>query len=316
MDFKHRPTFAFATHALIEMAGDGRWRGVDADGVETAYSDDEVGRAVAVATDGEGRGLYAIPDEARMGENRRFIIDRDKGVVHIEGAARALPVDEFMKCAVRTDRDGKPVCSFLHPLHEQYALCRGAKGGEAHCMDVADEAEAIRNTGKVGDMVNAGLYDAVASGLSDGMGFMDLMARVTARGGRPVHERFGLGEALPGHWAEIREFPQYMIDGVRALFGNYMDGLIGEFPLERISRLHAPPGAPVAELLDGIADFVAADEPFDGGNVIRGYRTSPVARYRGEGFEAIVFSDMAGTYAYAWPLTAKPDEANAPGMGG
>lgn len=315
MDFSHRPTFAFAGHALLRMAEDGRWEGIDSDGVEVVHSDDEMARAIPVVVDGDGQGLYAIPDEVRT-ESRRFNVDREKGLVHIEGGARPLSFKEFAGNAVRTDKDGKPICSFLHPLHEQYSLCREAKGGDMHCMDIADEADAIRKSENVGDQIEAGLYDAVASGLTDGMGFMDLMARVTARGGRPVHERFGLSEALPGQWAEIREFPQYMIDGVRALFGSYMDERIGEFPLERISRLHAPPGAPVAEMLDGVAEFVAADEPFDGGNIIRGYRTSPVARYKGDGFEAIVFSDMAGTYAYAWPDRPEPEARPAPGMGG
>lgn len=316
MDFTHRPLFAFAEHALIRMASDGRWHGVDADGIEVSYLDAVVSRALAVAVNGDGQGLYALPDPARGGESRRFVADRGKGVVHVEGGGRPLPSAEFKKFAVRADQDGKPICSFLQPLHEQYSLCREAKGGDIHCLDIADEAEAMRTSEKVGDRVDAGLYDAVSSGLTDGMDFMELMARVTARGGKPVHERFGLDKALPGQWAEIRQFPQYMIDGVRALFGTYMEDRIGEFPLERISRLHAPPGAPVAEMLDEVADFVSADEPFDGGNVIRGYRTSPVARYRGNGFEAIVFSDMAGTYAYAWPDRMEPEERPVPGMGG
>jgi len=311
MDFRHCPAFAFADHAVVSQQQDGSWAGVDADGVPVSYSADEMDGAVAMLDDGNGRGLFAVPDAVRAGEIRRFSIDHAAGVVHIEGAARAMPMRQFFRHAVRVDPQGKPVCSFMQPLHEQYSLCRDRQGCESHCMDVADLAENMRRSDKVADLIDAGLYDAVASGLDDGMSFMDVMARVTARGGRPVHETFGLEDVLPGQWNEIREFPQYMMAPIRALFGTYMEERIGDFPLERISRLHAPAGTPLAMHVEAVAELVSTDEPFEGGNIIRGYRTSPVGHYRGDGFDVIVFSDMAGTYAYAWPTPPAPEAGPA-----
>lgn len=306
MDFRHCPSFAFADHAVLLQRQDGSWGGVDADGVPATYSDEEMAAAVTLLDYGDGKGLFAVPDATRGGETRRFKIDHAAGLVHIEGAARSMPMNQFFRHAVRVDPQGIPVCSFMQPLHEQYLLCRERPGCESHCFDIADLAEAMRKSEAVSDLIDVGLYDVVSSGLDDGMPFMEVMARVTARSGRPVHETFGLDRALPGDWAEIREFPQYMMAPIRALFGSYMQERIGEFPLERVSRLHAPPGTPLAMRLEAIAELVSTDEPFDGGNVIRGYRTSPVAHYRGDGFDAIVFSDMAGTYAYAWPTQPGP----------
>lgn len=308
MDFKHCPSFAFADHALLELQADGTWSGVDGDGIKVGFTDGQMAGALPLSVDQGGKGLYAVMDGLRGGEIRRFSPDYANGIVHVEGAGRPMAAEEFFRNAVRTDRDGKAVCSFLQPLHEQYSLCREVPGGDAHCMDIADAAEARRNSETAAEKVNVGLYDAVSSGISDGLTFMELIGKVTARSGRPVHDCFGLAETLPGQWAEIREFPQYMMGAVRALFGSYMDERIGGFPLERVSRLHAEPGTPLAMKIEEIAELVSSDEPFDGGNVVRGYRTSPVGHYRGEGFDAIVFSDFAGTYAYAWPT---PPEAVA-----
>lgn len=312
MDFRNCPSFAFADHALLSMQEDGAWAGVDADGVAVTYTVAQMAGAVHIAVDGNGDGLFAVMDGVRGGETARFIVDRAKAAVHIENAPRPMPFEQFVQNAVRTDADGKAICSFIQPLHEQYSLCRERRGGEAHCMDIADQAEAMRQEASVPELVDLGLYDAVSSGISDGLTFVELMQNVTARGGKPVHERFGLEEALPGQWAEIREFPQYMMGPIRALFGSYMDERIGEFPLERVSRMHASLGRPVAMHLEEIAELVSVDEPFEGGNVIQNYRTSPVGHYRGDGFDAIVFSDMAGTYVYAWPTPEAPKHVPAP----
>lgn len=315
MNFKHCPSFIYADVALLSLQEDGNWAGVDADGVNVRFSEARMRASTPVATDGNGDGLYAVVDDLRAGESFRFVIDRATDLVHVENSERPIPYETFVRCAMRADDDGKPICSFLIPLHEQYSLCRERPGGDKHCMAIADEAEALRATNKVGDLINVGLYDAVSSGITDGLSFVELMQKVTAKGGRPVHEKYGLDEALPGQWAEIRAFPQYMMGPIRALFGSYMDERIGDFPLERISRLHAPRGAPIAMYLDEVAELVSVDEPFDGGNVIRNYRTSEVAHYRGNGYDAIVFSDMAGTYAYAWPTPEAPKAAPAPGKG-
>lgn len=307
MDFSNSPFFRFSSHVLARPGGDGRWDAVDEEGLGSRIDESDFAGALELAAAEDGTGLYAIVDPSSPA--RKFRADYASGKVHVEDGGRTMDVGEFAKHAVRTGSDGTPICSMRQPLHVQYEKCREA-GDMAHCLDVADMADAMRKSAHVPDQVGAGMYDIVSSGIDDGLSFMELMARVTARGDRAVHEGTALGTAFPGgRWAQIRDFPQYMMAPVRALFGSYMEEIAGEYPLEKVSRLHAPPGAPVAAMLDAVAEFVEEDPPFEGGNIVPGYRTSPVARYRGEGFECIVFTDMAGTYVYAWPSPEAPQPA-------
>src|SRR5690606_11604101 len=140
MDFRHCPSFAFADHAIVTQRRDGSWEGDDAEGVPAAYTEADMARTVALVEDGNGSGLFAVPDAACQGEIRRFRIDHAAGVVHIEDAARAIPMPQFFRHAVRVDREGVPVCSFMQPLHEQYSLCKERPGCEDHCLDIADLA--------------------------------------------------------------------------------------------------------------------------------------------------------------------------------
>jgi len=313
MDFKYCPYFAFADHVVVRREGD-TWTGIDSDGAEVRFSDEGFLHALELQADEAGNGLYAVPDPLRK-EARRFLVDHKEGIVHVENGERPVPINDFIKHALRADSEGKPICSFMQPLHEQRQLCEGRTDGDLHLHDISAFAEAKRTSEAVGDRIDAGLYDIVTSGLDDGLDFMEIMRKVTDASGKPVHETTALRMHMPAPWHEIREFPQYMLAPIRALFGSYMEERLGEFPIERVSRLQAPVGFPLSLHFENFSEIVSEDDPFEGGNIIPGYRTSPVIHFRGEGFDAIVFSDFAGTYAYAWPTPAAPrHNPQAPGM--
>lgn len=127
---------------------------------------------------------------------------------------------------------------------------------------------------------------------------------------QPAHDEEEVVFSL-SNWNEIREYPQYMIDGVRAMFRNFMADRIGATPIEGISRIQKRRGEVenICRLLDkGGFEYQGKSRPFaDAARVMgRPYETSDVVSYKGNGLDLIVFEDFAGAYAYAWPEQPKP----------
>lgn len=314
MNFSGQPYFRFATHALLARQEDNYWYGVDAEGVEVRFADSDIDYGVAIHVNEDGSGLYAVIDETRTDGARRFVINYETETVHIENGGRSISITDFFANAVRTDRNGRAICSFMQPLYEQYSICQEKSAETSHLLDISESASKRRASETPVHRMDANLYDMVTSGMDDNMSFVELMARISAKG-KPTYETMGLSEMVEGEWAEIRDFPSMMIAPIRAIFGHYMNDLIGDFPFERVSRLHMPVGTDLAMLLEEHAEIVSVDVPFEGGNMIPGYKTSDVAHFRGENFEAIVFSDMMGTYAYAWqPEPSLDNKLSAPRM--
>lgn len=117
-------------------------------------------------------------------------------------------------------------------------------------------------------------------------------------------------------WHEVREYPQYMIDGVRAMFRHFMADRIGDTPIEGITRIQKETGRveDICRLLDqGGFEYNGKSRPFaDAARVMgRPYETSDVISYNGNGLDIIVFEDFAGSYAYGWPEQPKPRLAAA-----
>jgi hypothetical protein len=112
-------------------------------------------------------------------------------------------------------------------------------------------------------------------------------------------------------WMEVRAFPTYLIDGVRAIFRRFLADRIGDTPIEEIVRIQLGRGR-----MDDICrvfeqegfDDMGVSAPFADEQVMqRGYSTSEVRNFRGDGCDIIVFEDFAGAYAYAWPDEIRAD---------
>lgn len=324
MNFAGCSKFVFSDLVVLRQKNNGDWEGSYVEGDTVQYSNEQLNNAICIIPDNEeGIGMWAVRDPFRN-DAIRYSIDFNEKVVHIEGGSRPMPLEEFQKSAIRVTDDGKSLCSFMQTLNDQYAACHGVAGAEMHIMDIGMTAQQLRDSDKVEDKYNVGMFDIVSSDLRDGLSFMDLMAKINSKNA-PTYESLGLKDLYSDHhdgrWFEIREHPQFMVEQIRALFGSYMDNLLDGFPIERVSCLQLPAGQPLAMFIEEHADLVSQDAPFEGGNIIPGYRTSPVGHYRGyndekdEHFDVIVFSDFMGTYAYAWPTPEELKLQNrAPGM--
>lgn len=323
MNFAGCSKFAFSDLVILRQKSDGNWEGVFVEGDAVQYTDDQLQNAIClVPENSDGAGMWAVRDQFRQ-DAIRYSIDFDKNIVHIEDAARPMPLEEFQKSAIRVTDKGESLCSFMQSLSDQYATCHGIQGAEMHIMDIGMTAQRLRDSEEPTDKYDVGMFDIVASDLRDGLSFLDIIAKINANNA-PTYESLGLKDLYSDHhdgrWFEIREHPKYLVEQIRALFGSFMEPLLDGFPIERVSCLQLPAGEPLAMFIEEHADLISQNAPFDGGNIMP-YRTSHVGHYRGyneekdEHFDVIVFSDFMGTYAYAWPTPEDMKFQNkAPGM--
>lgn len=316
-NFKHAPHFVRATLVHLdpsEMAGNrvSVWEGQDQNGLPYFISAAELGnRGHAIETLEGGAGLYAVtlPDEIPT----RFSVDYRNGVVELENGGTPVDLKEFLASSVRVTMDGRYICSFAEPLYRQQIACKEAGiAGLAHRQDLAELAELARVNGF---STNAGMYDIIASDIEDDVPYLQALNSMLA--GRRLTESSPLFRRIASQgvpveaWHEIAEMPQYTIPQVRAIFRMFMARYVEQHPIERILRIEAPTEV-LQAALDETADLLSVDEPFDGANFIRGYRTSAVRRYRADGVDIILFSDPAGAYAYAYPSPPSPSATPAP----
>lgn len=250
-----------------------------------------------------------------------FHADYDAGIVSTPLGDQEA--SEFRNSHFRCDREGNLVGTFLDPAWMQMRDARAADSAP-HIADVERFLAARRRGATVADEVDWRLFDIVMSAQSDGLSAEDALARSRVRPDAPVHVLHGLeglvsmridenGVLAPDlileGWREIREYPQYLIAGVRAMFGHFISDLIGDTPIEEIVRLQQPRGyvEDICEvfLQEGFDDL-GTSPPFADDKVMqRGYATSEVRNFSGNGCRVIVFEDFSGSYIYAWPQAAR-----------
>lgn len=261
-------------------------------------------KAHAIATDDAGAGVYAMLDDTAAAV--RFSVDYKADQVHFEGSETVMPLQQFLRTHARLRPNGRFICSLMEPLHEQRQKCQEAGvDGTLHLQDVGELAQWMAGTGFTDEV---GMYDIVATDLRDDVDFLaaarNMVAGESLKNVSPLFGRLALQGLPPQAWIEIKDFPQYNIEQVRAVFRLFLGRYIEQAPIERVLRLEVADHAGLIAALDGVADLVSVDPPFNAGNFIRNYATSEVRHYRHEGADVIVFSDPAGAYAYAWPTTA------------
>lgn len=285
---------------------EGGWQTVNDGGDRGELSDADLHRrCVAVNAADNGEGIYSVVAASELPNVRRFVLNGHEKTVSLEGFEEDIAIDEFRKMAVRADAEGRIICSMAETLVAQMDKCReaGADRNADHLMDIRETAQSYANSEDEYELYDHHSYDLETSGLTDGLGYIDLLTKITRIGHAdgPVHERFGLEQALPG-WQEVRGLHGYMKTQIRHAFDAFMRDLLGEFPDDRVSMIARPRGVQISEALEE-AGFALEGmlPPFDGGNMIPGYRTSDVGFHRANGVDVVVFTDFIGTYAYSWP---------------
>ena len=305
------PRFRFAPHctlsslAYVAPADGGRWTVEhEGGGVGEIGDDDFHRRCCALHRADNGEGVYSVIAPTELGVVRRFAINAAEKTVTIEGFEEPLPIDEFRKMAVRTTKEGKVIASLAESLSEQWKKCKESGEADDHVMDIREMADVYKDSGDRFELYDHHMYNLTSSEMSDGLDFMALMAKISAIGHPqgPVHTRFPLSEAVEG-WREVRELPTYMQGGVRFAFDTFMRDMLGDFPDDRVSMVFAAHGdANFSEALENAGfELEGMLPPFDGKNILPGYKTGDVAFHRSRGVDVVAFSDFMGTYAYAWP---------------
>jgi len=308
-NFKYSPHCIRTRLAVLEpalMAGNGvgMWSGKTDEGPIdiTAGELRERGHAIQV-TDG-GAGFYAIRETDAP--TLQYDIDWTTETVSLSDGTE-MPLEAFREGAVRATPEGKILCSFLLPLHEQHRICREAgTGGRLHNQDLAAFATHSRAEGFTPE---TGMYDIVTSEMPDKLSDMEAMMAAGARAVTETAPIFARLEemGIPRQaWVKLSSVPQFGIEQVRATYRALMEPYIGDIPIEDVSMIIADE-AILTACLDAAADKLTINEPFTGGNIIPDYRTSPVRHYVSEGMEAIVFTDPMGAYAYTWAPGPKPE---------
>lgn len=304
------PDYRFAPCCLLSAlvhampVGGGAWETVTGEGLTGSLNDaDFRDRCRTVAAEETGDGIYSVvpPGPKKV---LRFVVDSREKTVSIEGFDEPLPLDEFRMMAVRCREDGKIICSMAETLSNQWRACKEQDGCEDHLLDIREMSSAYAGSDQVSELYDHHMYELASNGTDDGLDYLEVVRRMMAsvHPHGPVHERFGLHDALPG-WTEIANLPNVMQAPVRVAFDTFMSEMLGDYPRERVTMTCVPRGkAQFSEALEDAGyELAGMLEPFDGGNLIPGYKTGDVAFHRAKGVDIVVFNDFIGTYAYAWP---------------
>lgn len=301
--FDFAPTCVLASLAVVEPVGDGRWRATDDGGLVSFLSDADFRDRCVLVTGGDASGVYSVIAPAEIERPRRFVLDAREKTVAIEGFEVDMRLDEFRRMAVRATAAGKPIVSLAASLAGQWEGCRQAGlDGEDHLLDIREMSGCYGQSDQEDELYDHHMYNLVSSEQDDGKSYPELLATIMAAGHRdgPVHQRFGLTSAFDD-WREVRALPPFMQAQVRVAFDMFMRKLLGDYPQDRVSMACAG-GEQLSERLEEAGfDLAGMLPPFEGGNMLPGYRTGDVALHRARGVDVIVFTDFLGTYAYAWP---------------
>lgn len=305
VNFKYAPHCSLASLAHVYPVGESTWEAVteggDVSRFETADFRD---RCVSVFNADNGEGVYSVVAAKELGVTRRYVINEKDKTVSLEGFEEPIDLQEFRKMAVRTDKAGKLIASMASRLTDQWQKCSESGIADDHLMDIRTMADAYANSEDKFELLDQHSYNLERSEVTDGLDFMQVMAKINAIGHEdgPTHMRFPLAEAFDG-WTEIRALPNYMKAPIRVAFDSFMRDMLGDFPDDRVTMVCVPRGeAQLSEKLEEAGfDLEGMLPPFEGGNLIPNYKTGDVAFHRARGVDVIVFSDFIGTYAYAWP---------------
>ncbi|MDW9478725.1 hypothetical protein GOB57_08410 [Sinorhizobium meliloti] len=304
--FRNAPHCTLSSLAYVMPTEGGRWQTVNDGGdVNELENADFNRRCQAVARADNGEGVYSVIAPTELGVARRYVLNANDKTVSLEGFEQDIALDEFRKIAVRTTADGMVLASFAERLADQMNKCRESGVADDHLMDIREMAAMYADSEDRFELHEHHMYNLQGGEFDDGLDFMALMAKISAIGhpDGPTHQRFPLTEALEG-WREVRELPTYMIGGVRFAFDLFMREMLGDFPDDRVTMIFAEKGdgAQFSEKLEDAGfELSGMLKPFDGRNVLPGYKTGDVAFHRARGVDVVVFSDFMGTYAYAWP---------------
>ncbi|MGU3402085.1 hypothetical protein [Methylobacterium brachiatum] len=250
---------------------------------------------------------------------------------------------------VRVGEDGQVLCGAGGPMLEQlHRIGRGNESGARHIADIRAIRAGIGAADRIAptdtryavhyfDLYDSGVVDDVVpqesleAYRSPSIAYHD---GEEGGAGLPVpvdpsmvpHDRTferHIGEIMREeagmhvYFEEIRTGAVYRNPTIRGVMREQMSPYLGGFPMEHVMRAQAPrdPEGHAAFVAFWSEGEVVMDVPVQTHPSQPGYRTEPGHVFRRDGWDALVFSDAMGTYAYAFPsppdVVAKPDESEA-----
>lgn len=298
---------------------------------------DENGVYELGAADFEERFIAVPPDPASFamrGFRVRAVLRKNE--VEVEGREAPMAIDEFRELAVRLAPDGRPLCRYSATFAVQAsALAAAGADGELHLAELRKQATAIRS-GIISDPSVAAdliMMDAVLSGRRDTMsnGMAEIHLARPPEGIRDAGNHDGLslfeldpesvrgriiiGSGIrPSSVVDLVHSPAYGSSAFRALVRSCLSPYLGGRAMEEVLAVPLPPGNAGHEARSQIEGWLRGAELVIEGPEIEipempEYRTSPVRHFRfPDGVDAIAFSDVFGSYLYAWrtPLPPTP----------
>lgn len=220
----------------------------------------------------------------------------------------------------RVTESGQPICRCASPLSSQLLAMGDRDDPEfsRHHLDLADLRRSINlhevdNDARVDvhgfDLLNSGLKDDVVpqdeiDAFVAGRRSSDPRTRSfpPRQARKPLRFCLSIAGVYPTFIGNIGELSSTLLEPVRAIGRQLLAPHIGDFPMEHMTVVmigrDENPDAMLryweeGELVREIGAFTHPAMP--------GYRTSDARIWRRDGWDAIVFSDLAGTYAYAMP---------------
>lgn len=265
--------------------------------------DDE---ATAIWAEGEG-DAWIIPAEGSDPIGHRFSIDYLAKTVTYETADGRIALANdgfqvFLETAVRVDGNGHMICRFSQKLSDQEKLCQQAEATD-HLADIELAYTALKQSSNGYDQAEAYVRDIMQRVEEDETYSVDAIFDKIDSGAEPLIARAMLDERTGSSWQPILTTNEFRHPQVRGIFKHFMAARLQDFPMDevgitRFSNLDQAINA----LSEAFPDYRVV-EPFDGGSVMPGYRTSDVHEFTDGKMTVITFSDLPGmpVHAYAYP---------------
>lgn len=291
--------------------------------------------------------VYAVMDDIDPVSGFAYNLDFDNGLAYIDrnGVVERQSLEEFKAHAWRCDEKGTLVASFAaHTFETQYSLCKDLNL-TAHMQELDAVFTHMKQSDEAWDQMR-GFWHDIRKLPEEGETFKDIYERVYLLNRTPLHDRFDLNartevawnaiiepeipyvaedgtvfsdDVDPGpqvRWGRAIDNPLFQSPQIRQALAFFLKERIGDFPIEEMSYFGFQDLATADAVLSNAFSKRKVCDPFTGGDVMPGYKTTDVLEFSANGLTVIAFTDMGKVgYAYAYPtrraLNLLPSPANS-----
>lgn len=260
--------------------------------------------------------IWLVPVEGSDPIGYRYSIDRVNNILTYETkeGLRTLEGNEFaygMQSAVRVDETGRMICQFSRPLEIQEKLCEEA-GAADHLAEIEQDFELMKRSPDGYDRGRA--YTRDINKIAPDEEYSDeLISERRRNATETMVQKAELNDRMDAEWDILLNNEFFKNAQVRGIFNHFMSTRLKDFPMDQVGIARFQNLEEATQILRDAFPEHRECEPFDGGSVMRGYRTSTVHEFTDGKMTVITFSDLPDmpVHAYAYPneLTLDADVA-------